>query len=542
MRESDLERELNRRGQELMRKLLQGHLDQRSPGEAAGPVEGADGVERSERRLHDRQLETTFGTVAVERLGYARHGHDSLHPLDASLNLPAERYSLEVRRRVAEAAASRSFDEALFELSRHSGADVPKRQAEQLVARAAEDFDAFYAARRAAAGEPVADESVVVLTFDGKGVVLHHEDLREATRKAAEKRRRQREQLSPFNRLRPGEKKHAKGMATVAAVYAVAPLVRSPEDFLQSSPPGVIAGPSSMKPGCSDATTTGHRRTPIQPAGAFRTHEFLCSLMPRQPAAKAKNRAKTAAVRPRPVAKRVWASLEHDPAEVVAEAMLEAERHDPERVKRWVVLVDGAETQLALVEAGAAAYGVDVTVILDIIHVVEYVWKAAHVFHREGSPDAAHWAWTRVQSILEGKSSKVAAAMRRAATVAGLSSDTRKPVDTCADYLQKYAPYLHYDRYLAAGYPIATGVIEGACRYLVRDRMELTGARWRLVGAEAVLKLRALRASGDFDAYWDFHEAREYERNHAQRYADGIAPPVSEPPPSPSSPRLRRVK
>ena len=140
MRESDLERELNRRGQELMRKLLQGHLDQRSPGEAAGPVEGADGVERSERRLHDRQLETTFGTVAVERLGYARHGHDSLHPLDASLNLPAERYSLEVRRRVAEAAASRSFDEALFELSRHSGAQVPKRQAEQLVARAAEDF------------------------------------------------------------------------------------------------------------------------------------------------------------------------------------------------------------------------------------------------------------------------------------------------------------------------------------------------------------------------------------------------------------------
>ena len=102
--------------------------------------------------------------------------------------------------------------------------------------------------------------------------------------------------------------------------------------------------------------------------------------------------------------------------------------------------------------------------------------------------------------------------------------------------------YLHYDRYLAAGYPIATGVIEGACRYLVRDRMALTGARWRLVGAEAVLKLRALRASRDFDAYWDFHEAREYQRNHAQRYTGGIAPPVTEPPPSPSSPRLRRVK
>ena len=188
------------------------------------------------------------------------------------------------------------------------------------------------------------------------------------------------------------------------------------------------------------------------------------------------------------------------------------------------MLVDGAETQLDLVEAGAAAYGVDVTVILDIIHVVEYVWKAAHVFHREGSPELACWAWTRVRDILEGKARRVASSMRRAATVAGLSPDARKPVDTCADYLLKYAPYLQYDRHLAAGYPIATGVVEGACRHLVRDRMELTGARWRLVGAEAVLKLRALRASGDFDAYWDFHEAREYERNHAQRYAGGKAP------------------
>ena len=72
--------------------------------------------------------------------------------------------------------------------------------------------------------------------------------------------------------------------------------------------------------------------------------------------------------------------------------------------------------------------------------------------------------------------------------------------------------------------------------------MELTGARWRLAGAEAVLKLRALRASGDFDAYWDFHEAREYERNHARQYADGAPPPFNEPPEPPSPRRLRQVK
>ena len=324
MSESDLERELARRGQALLRKLLQGHLDQRSPGEAAGPVAGADGVERSERRVHERRLETTFGTVDVERTGYARAGHDSLHPLDAALNLPAERYSLEVRRRVAEAAASRSFDEALLDLSRHTGAQVPKRQAEQLVARAAADFDAFYAARQAAQGRAPPAGSVVVLTFDGKGVVLHRDDLREATRKAAEKRRRDREHLSLFQRLKPGEKKHAKRMATVAAVYTTAPFVRSPEQFLQS-------------------------------------------LMPPQPAAGAKARARAAkartrSVRPRPVAKRVWASVEREPVDVVAEATLEAERRDPEHGKHWVALVDGAETQLALVEEAAAARGVDVTV------------------------------------------------------------------------------------------------------------------------------------------------------------------------------------
>ena len=263
--------------------------------------------------MHERHLETTFGTVEVERLGYARPGHDSLHPLDAALNLPPERYSLEVRRRVAAAAASRSYDETLFELSCSTGAEVPKRQAEQLVVRAAQDFDAFYEARRAEDGQPPPEGSVVVLTFDGKGVVLHREDLREATRKAAEKRRQQREQLSRFKRLKPGEKKHSKRMATVAAVYTTAPFERSPEEFLQS-------------------------------------------LMPRPPGAKPR------VVRPRPVAKRVWASLEREPWEVVAEATLEAERQDPEHVKHWVALVDGAETQLDLVEASAAAYGVDVTV------------------------------------------------------------------------------------------------------------------------------------------------------------------------------------
>ena len=93
-------------------------------------------------------------------------------------------------------------------------------------------------------------------------------------------------------------------------------------------------------------------------------------------------------------------------------------------------------------------------------------------------------------------------------------------MDICANYLLKYKQYLAYDEYLAAGLPIGSGVIEGACRHLVKDRLALTGARWGLTGAEAVLRLRALRSSNDFEQYWRFHEASEYERNHRARYAD----------------------
>ena len=134
----------------------------------------------------------------------------------------------------------------------------------------------------------------------------------------------------------------------------------------------------------------------------------------------------------------------------------------------------------------------------------------------------------------------VAAGIRRSATLLNLSPRARLPVDKCADYLLKYRDFLRYDEYLAAGYPIATGVIEGACRYLVKDRMELTGARWSLAGAESVLRLRALRASGDFAPYWKFHLEQERKRHHAKRYADG-QPPTIKYAPEPEMPRLRLV-
>jgi hypothetical protein len=483
---SELERELDARGRELLRNLLQAHLDTRSPGPASVPVRDRDGLERTQERVHERGLKTVFGEVEVHRVGYGADGSKSLHPLDAELNLPPESYSHELRRRAAEEAAKISFDEAVESLARHTGTKVPKRQLEQLVQRAACDFDAYYVQRAARAPPDAAESSLMVLSFDGKGVVMHFEDLREQTRKAAAKRSRKLKK-----RLSKGEKRNAKRMATVAAVYTIAPFVRAPEQIARQMAP---------------------------------IHEVE------------KKR------RPKPDSKRVWASLKKEPKEVMEEALQEALRCDPAREKKWAVLVDGNETQLRILHHLRRQHDLTLTVVLDIMHVVEYLWKASFVFNAEGSPELEGWVSDRLLRILQGRSSHVAAGIRRSATRRGLAPEQREAADDCADYLLKYASYLRYDEYLAAGLPIATGVIEGACRHLVKDRMALTGARWRLDGAEAVLRLRALRASGDFDEYWHFHEAREYERNHTALYANHRVPTTKKPQSLNPKAHLRIVK
>jgi len=280
-------------------------------------------------------------------------------------------------------------------------------------------------------------------------------------------------------------------MSTVASVYTIAPFVRVPEDIVRE-----------LKP-----------------------------------------KAEPLPARPRPEDKRVWASLEQAPETIVGQMFEEAKRRDPKHTKQWVAVVDGNKTQIKLLEAAATKEGRQVTVILDLIHVLEYLWDAAWAFHEEGDPNAEVWVQERLVDILLGNSSQVAAGIRRSATRRELSAKEREPVDSCADYLINYRKFLHYDQYLAAGYPIATGVIEGACRYLVKDRMDITGARWSLRGAEAVLKLRSLLASGDFDEYWEFHLRQEYLRNHASHYADGNVPkPISPLEQKRRGSHLRRVK
>jgi hypothetical protein len=467
---------LEEQGREITRRLFQSHLELRHLKEQRAPALGADGVLRTHVRDSARPLATLFGPVLVTRDQVGARGETSLHPLDAELNLPREIQSHGVQRRVAEEAAKGSFDEVVKTMESTTGAPVSKRQAEHLSRRAAVDFDAFYETRPA---EPAADADLLAMSFDGKGIVVRTEDLREATRKAATTKSHK-----LVKRLSKGEKRNRKRMAEVSVVYDIAPHVRTVED--------VIAD--------------------LRPVHATRPE------------------------RPRPKNKRVWASVTKEMETIITEGFDEAHRRDPEHRRQWVALVDGNQQQIRLIRREAKRRRVELTLVLDFIHVAEYLWKAAYSFVADGSPEAEAWVSERLAEVLRGKSSHVAAGITRSATRRGLAKQKRAAADKCAGYLLKNRALLRYDVALATGLPIATGVVEGACRHLVKDRMDITGARWSLDGADAVLRLRALRSCDDFDDYWRFHLRAERERNHLSRYA-GRTPRNVTPQPAPASQR-----
>ena len=152
------------------------------------------------------------------------------------------------------------------------------------------------------------------------------------------------------------------------------------------------------------------------------------------------------------------------------------------------------------------------TIVMDFIHVLEYVWKAAWCIYDKDDKSVESWVAKQAVKILSGGCSQVAKGIRQTATKRAIFN--RENIDKCADYLLKNKPRLQYDEALEDGFPIATGVIEGACRHLINDRLDITGARWSLDGAEAMLKLRSLKSSGDFEQYWDFHKEKEKSRNY----------------------------
>lgn len=216
---------------------------------------------------------------------------------------------------------------------------------------------------------------------------------------------------------------------------------------------------------------------------------------------------------PRPAQKRVWASLHNSKADVLDEVFQEVRRRDPQSHKTLVAITDGEKALQTLVRKQRKSF--TVTLILDFLHAMTYVWEVAHALSGEDNLQAEVYARNLCLRLLQGEVSQVIKGLRHSATSReDLLDSERKTLRKAATYFDNNKGSMRYHEYLALGLPIASGPVEGACKNLIKDRMERSGMRWTHAMAEAIVRLRAIYLSGDFDAYWSFHIAHEQARLH----------------------------
>ena len=296
---------------------------------------------------------------------------------------------------------------------------------------------------------PVAEEgSILVLTADGKGVPM----------------RRDAEWDPPAirGRRKKGEKANKKRMACVGGVYTIDPFVRTAQEVAE---------------------------------------EVL--------------RDARKADRPEPCHKQLRAELtrEIDGVEVNGKERIfswfaeQLKLRNPQGRKNVVCVMDGERAlwkMLLTIIPG-------VVCILDLFHVLERLWQAAHCFHPEGSEAAQAFVTDRLLRLLRGEVGYIVGGLKQMATKQKVRGTRRAQLSAVIGYLERNRRFMRYDEYLAAGFPIGSGVAEGACRHLVKDRMELTGMRWRTPGAQAMLSLRAVYINGDWNVFHG-HRIKEERR------------------------------
>ena len=454
----------------LWRRLLRlgnravGHfLDAQGTGDLGEAVTPPDGPElRRLEQTHDRELTSVFGTFTLRRTCYgSREGQKiDFVPLDSRLALPAGQFSYLLQDWDLLLATEHPFAQVAAVLQRILGLGQHVDSLERLSRQAAPQVEPF---RRSLPVPPAAEEGeLLVQSADGKGVPMRRPADAPPIRVHDRKR---------------GPKEGRKKMAIVGTAYTVGRYVRTPEQVLEA---------------------------------LFRA--------PEQP--------RPEAARPRPCHKRVCARLNDytDPQGVRHDGLVEvfwwlAEQRrdrDPGQSREVVNVMDGEES---LWEAQALFQGQRATVdILDLLHVTPRLWQAARLFYAPDSAAALALVRARVLRILRGEVGAVVRGLRQMGSKRGLRGSQAKELATICKYLEKNRERMRYDEYLAKGYPIASGVIEGACRHYVKDRMERTGMSWVQAGAQAMLELRSTALNGDWDEFMRFRRKGETERLYPHRH------------------------
>ena len=420
------------------------------------------------RRLekpHARPYLSVFGEFELQRVVYATREEQKIEhvPLDERLQLPEQKFSKLLNDWNQSLVVDAPYARVDATLARILGFKQSVHSLERSNRQLAEDVTAFWDVLPV---PPAAEEGrVMVCSADGKGVPI---------------RGQPKAPVMTHPPLKTGPKPGRKKVSLVGSTYTVDPFVRTPEAVLNAlfRSPGESADPPED--------------------------------------------------RPPPCFKRVRASLIRDAAdtskpsydEIFGWIAHEVSTRDPLGQRPLILLMDGQDS---LWNAGLSHLPEEqfrVTEILDLLHVCGYVWDAAQLFHPTGSAKALAYVRRLLLQILHGEVNAVIRALRRKGARAKLRGKRAETLEGICGYFQTHSHRMAYDDYLAAGYPIASGVIEGACRNVVKDRMERSGMRWVLKGAHAMLGLRSIHLSGLWDEFMRFHIDRECQRLYPHRPAN----------------------
>jgi len=423
-------------------------------------VEGKPTLKRSEQPQH-RRYRSVFGVFDLERYTYAEQAKRKAQriPLDEQVGLPEHDYSLLLEKWIGIAASEDSFDHAVSMLERMLLTRIPVDSAERVCGRQAEMVNDFF--DQLPTPDPDEEGSILVETVDRKGVPLR------------------RSRRDPQPAFAPSEQKGAKPgtkkMAAVGSVYSVDRHQRDAEEVLDA---------------------------------LFRK----------------KREGKRKKKRPRPKHKRVRAMLPKqlddgdetvtlDTVAVICDWMNE-EAESRHRENQEIVLICDGEEGLWETASLSRSESTPRTEILDLLHAVPRIWKCGELLH-DNEP-LERYVYQRIGDLLAGRGRSVIRGFRRKATLMGLQGKPRETIDTACNYLERHLRRMRYDEYLERGLPIASGVIEGACRHLVKDRLERSGMRWTIAGAQSILDLRSIITSDLWEPYQDHYRARRLRDRYGE--------------------------
>jgi hypothetical protein len=406
-------------------------------------------------RKHDRRYVSIFGEFAIPRVAYGTREGQKIERAPLDEQLGLPRSDFSY---VLEDWSQRLCSKESFaEAAGSLETLLGLHLGSRTLEKMNQDVAGFATGFRASIVSPPAAEEgpILVVTADGKGVPM---------------RRPPEAEPKPHHRRTKGEKANKKQMACVGAVYSIKPFVRTADDILDE----------------------------------VMRHE------------KAKDR-------PGPQHKHVWAEMSRDVDgfPVTAKEGLFCQMWDEATARNLgcdrpvVCLMDG---ERALWEA-QRVYFPEAVGVLDLFHVMERLWGVAHCLHKEGSDDAKEFVQDRLRDLLRGRVGYVIGGFRQRLTKGKFKGSRLQVIRSAIEYFENNRGQMRYDEYLAAGYPIGSGVAEGACRHLVKDRMEQAGMRWTVEGAQAMLHVRALYLNDEWEDFVTFRIDREQDRLYAKAVA-----------------------